>query len=448
VVWDVQSGKRLREFAHAGAGFPLIFSPDGSALIMEGATHRWTAAILDRRTGVQKHLLAGHTEPISAIAYSPDGKWIATGSDDCTVRLWDAANGTEIRCFQGHSDCVHSLAWSPDSQTIASGASDATIVLWDVFTQGTTRHWLREHDQNEVDATCFSPDGNYLLVGYRIYGKLQLWNVETGAILEREFESDTGGADNVAFSPDGKCVAATSYGKAAIWSTSTGKRICTFRPVSAEGMADSVRFSPDGHHILSVVDHMNGVAYSIAMWNAHTGEEERYIKNAGLYGGEAIWTHYGVGIVGIFSTGHVRVWSATDGKLRRSFKVRRGSCWGALGSDGRHLVISDIFTREIEIWDLLSEERIVEFDGEMDLENIARVFRLLAVNGGSDVTFIDRHAKQGTPIAWFSSGIEDLATHPSGRIWAGKSGKNLQLIRLEGNLPTTSLQRAPRRASS
>src|SRR5438309_1868007 len=78
--------------------------------------------------------LQGHKSMVFSVAYSPDGKTLASGSNDATIRLWDVATGKERATLQGHKDLVRSVAYSPDGKTLASGSNDATIRLWDVAT--------------------------------------------------------------------------------------------------------------------------------------------------------------------------------------------------------------------------------------------------------------------------------------------------------------------------
>jgi WD40 repeat protein len=76
--------------------------------------------------------LVGHTSAVNSVAFSPDGKLLASGSDDNTIKLWDVATGQEVRTFEGHTDWVTSVAFSPDGKLLASGSWDNTIKLWDI----------------------------------------------------------------------------------------------------------------------------------------------------------------------------------------------------------------------------------------------------------------------------------------------------------------------------
>ena len=108
----------------------IAVSPDGRSLASgseDKTIHLW-----DLTTGKELRRLQGHTAPVWSVAFAPDGRSLASGSDDKTIRLWDLASGKELRRLEGHTGTVYSVAFAPDGRSLASGSEDNTIRLWDL----------------------------------------------------------------------------------------------------------------------------------------------------------------------------------------------------------------------------------------------------------------------------------------------------------------------------
>ncbi|MCX7611000.1 MAG: serine/threonine protein kinase [Ignavibacterium sp.] len=145
----------------------------------------------------------GHTSVINSVAFSPNGKILASGSGDKTIKLWDVQTGNLIRTLEGHNRWVTSVTFSPDGKILASGSVDKTIKLWDVET-GELIRTLEGHNV-DVWSVSFSPDGKILASG-SMDNTIKLWNVETGENI-KTFDEHYSSVFSVAFSPDGKYLA-------------------------------------------------------------------------------------------------------------------------------------------------------------------------------------------------------------------------------------------------
>lgn len=238
----------------------VAFSPDGGKLAVAG----WRGAkIWNAITGEELATLEGHTSVVESIAFSLDGRRVATASQDRTLKLWDAATGQELMTFNGHSDTVHSVKFSPDAQRLITGSGDQTAKLWDAAT-GQELTTLHGHTAR-VFAVGFSPDGRTLATG-SFDNTAKLWDAATG----RELATLNGhikAVHSLSFSPDGKTLATGSADNAAkLWQVSTGLEVATFK--GHAGKVWSVAFSSDGKRLAT-----GGGEGLVRLWDVATGQE-------------------------------------------------------------------------------------------------------------------------------------------------------------------------------
>jgi WD40 repeat protein len=119
--------------------------------------------------------LSGHTDTVYSAKFSPDGKYILTGSADTTTKLWDASTGKELRAFQGHTNTVYDVDFSPDGKYALTSSADRTARLWDIATGVETRTFSGH--TSAVWSAVFSPDGRHVLTG-SLDGTARLWETD------------------------------------------------------------------------------------------------------------------------------------------------------------------------------------------------------------------------------------------------------------------------------
>jgi WD40 repeat protein len=129
----------------------VAFSPDGSTIV--SGSEDQTIRVWDARDGTCLKTLTGHSGRVLSVVFSPDGRLLASGSVDRTIRLWDAVSGQCLRILGSHTNSVRSLAFSPDGQTLASGGDDGTIRLWDMHTHELRKTLVIEKPYERMNIT-------------------------------------------------------------------------------------------------------------------------------------------------------------------------------------------------------------------------------------------------------------------------------------------------------
>jgi WD40 repeat protein/tRNA A-37 threonylcarbamoyl transferase component Bud32 len=371
----------------------------------------------------------GHSDGVLAMAISPDGKRVVSGSDDKIIKTWDSASGDELMTFRGHDDWISSVAFSPDGKRIISGSGDDTIKVWDSAT-GAELMTLRGHGDC-VNSVAFSPDGKRIASG-SIDKTIKVWNAANGDELMtiRGHERQIG---PVLFSPDGRRIISGSMDWTVwnqtikVWDATTGAELMTLYGHDYYWI-NSIDISPDGKRIIS-----GGSDSMIKVWDPAAGDEIMTLRGHKLAVAEVAFSPDGKRIVSGSNDGTIKVWDVSTGtELMTLLGHRDEVCSVAFSPDGMH-IISSSKDKTIKVWDNAIRAEAVTLSGlqgtvfSMAFSPDSKRF----LSGGSGNTVTVWNVETGTELMMLrghDNWVVGASFSPDGkRIASGSTDKTIKI---------------------
>ena len=403
----------------------LAFSPDGRILASGNADGN--IILYDRITGTQKTLIGRNTEYITSLAFSPDGKILASSNREGTVRLWDAITGeakyTLMEDMGGH------VSFTPDSDTIVVVSSDDKINLWNSDTGEHKKTFAMHPDCNAV-GEAFSPDGITVAVG-SVSGTVYLYDINTGE-LKMIFSEHKDHVCHLAFSPDGKILATASFEDATIylWDVHTGahrKILTNEHTPDVRGLA----FSPDGKTLAS--GRGDG---TIRFWDIHTGNPKKIFTGHSESVHSVAFNPNGDIIASGCHLGIIRLWDTDTRQPIRTLNVPKNghivSAYSIVFSpDGKTVFCGT--DDSIHLWDAHIGEHKKTLTGHTDrVETIALSSdgKILASGSRDDtIRLWDAHTgEHKRTLIGHKKSINSIAFSPDGKtLTSGGEGGTIRL---------------------
>jgi WD40 repeat protein len=314
LLWDVDGGREQAVLTVQGSPvITLAFSPDGKMLASSDFGKAIT--LWDVATGREQATLRGHTAPVLSCAFSADGKHVASGAIDGIIKVWELSPGQlELTC-RGHVQPVISLAWAPDGRTLVSGSMDRLVKVWDLATVKSAP--TAKGFEGAVNALAFSGDGT-TLAAVDQKGTLVVCDGASGEIRSRHHLNLALGLSTCAvFSPDLRSVATGGpMPDVVLFDVATGARRVSL-PGHA-GVVYSLAFAPGGK-ILAVGTGEAQKSGVIKLWDANMGKELRALGGYKNHVLSVAWSPDRKVLAGGAKDGTVKVWDGATGQERLSF---------------------------------------------------------------------------------------------------------------------------------
>ncbi|MEL7361761.1 MAG: WD40 repeat domain-containing protein [Bacteroidota bacterium] len=410
----------VRALSRVAYGLALVLTVSG-----------WAASALHAQHAPRLYLQVGHTAPVTDVAISPDGRYLATASEDATARLWEAETGHEVRRFVGHEGELNAIAFSPDGRVLATAGDDASVRMWEVASGQEVR--LLEGHTGAVTAVAFGAEGR-LIATTSWDGSVRVWTSTTGQQVHH-IEAHTSAALSVTFSPDGRYLAAHGlHGNVALIDAASGEILTTrenegapvtalaFSPESdalalgdAKGSVELYRFTQGGlRKGLREDVGERQTAHNRKVVDLSFSPDGHYLATSSQDGTVRLWERSSKREVGCFDA-YASGGCAWEGTGESPYNGEAGAV--AFSPDGR-FVASGGSENTARTWEISSGRQEAIFGGY-----IQPVYRTRFASNGHHLVFRTRGATQRMSISDISSSRVDTLGDRSSSIAYSPDGR-------------------------
>lgn len=331
----------------------LSFDVSEIQKLLEVAKHRQAAPWLRPLTAsliqADKRLiraLTGHTRRVNAVAVTPDGKWVVSGSWDRTIKVWNLATGEQENLLTGHTNGINAVAITPNGEMLISGSIDKTLKVWNLK---TGKQLFSFTDDNEsVTSVAVTPNGRRVIFG-SLDETIKIWNLETKELVK--LYGHTGWVTSVAVTPDGKlAISGSTDNSIKVWNLETGKQLDTL--TDHTDRVRTVAVSPDGKLVISGSNDK-----TLKIWNLETKEVFTLYGHTGWVTSVAV-TPDGKQVISGSIDKTIKVWDLQTGNEINSLTVHTDIVRCLAVTPDAKQVISGSDDNDLKIWELKIGEQI------------------------------------------------------------------------------------------
>jgi WD40 repeat protein len=379
-------------------------------------------------------LMDAHTDAVNHVAFSPNGQYLLTASNDKTALLWNIKTGNPIKTFNQHNQAVSYADFSPDGLKLITTSMDNFATLWDVKS-GRRLNKLKGHQKGILHA-AFSPDGDYVVTAGG-GGNVRIWSVSDGKLVT-VLKGHNKAVFHIAF--NGSTILTTSLDHTArLWNVKTGKLLKTL--IGHEYGVYYGTFSPDASKIVTAS--MDNTA---RLWNSNTGELVHVLKahTAGIK--HAAFSHDNLLVATSSIDNTIRLWSVETGQVKKVFNGHHDSVSQAIFYDNSKQLISVSKDKTVRLWDVQTGKTLNIFSGhnqfisQIVLSPDGKYIATASMDNTARLWVLKNNEDYFKSLAGHTQGVRRAIFSPNGklaltsswdktaRLWNVKTGKTVKVL--------------------